>query len=451
MLLTAETRYGKVSGVRSNAGFALYRGIPYAKPPVGELRWKAPEEPDKWEGTRVCDTYGNACGQFDRWNDATDDINDDSGHPYIRINNYPYPPKMSEDCLYLNIYTPAETVDDRLPVLFYIHGGGCQQWYGSDYEYCGDNFCRQGCIVVTINYRLNVFGFFVHPELARESGHDASGNYGLMDQIAALKWVYENIAAFGGDPENITVFGQSSGGRSTLSVLCSPLSEDYVRRASIQSAGGLKTVMGSRPRNEMEKLGERFMEMTGCCSIQEMRQLDWQTLRDYNDQLGFAEGFNIYPDGYVLPEETDDTILSGKLKDTEIIIGCTADEGYNDKQPLFGINMYQQVMDFAEELRKQGRDRIYTYVFDRQQPGDDAGVPHSCDNRYQFGTLDASWRPYDENDWALSLTMQKYWANFARSGDPNGDDLPHWQPYSTDRESLRLTCPHCEMIKLKEK
>ncbi len=253
MIRTVKTKYGILEGVTSNGGFALFRGIPYAKPPVGELRWRAPEEPEPWEGVRVCDTYGDACMQYDRWGTATDDVVDDSGHPYILMPNYPYPPKMSEDCLYLNIYTPAESAEDRLPVLFYIHGGGCQQWYGSDYEYCGDGFCRQGCILVTINYRLNVFGYYVHPELAAESGHDASGNYGLMDQIAALKWVYENIAGFGGDPDNITCFGQSSGGMSTRAALCSPLAKNYIRRASIQSAGGLGMFSLDKTRAEMEE------------------------------------------------------------------------------------------------------------------------------------------------------------------------------------------------------
>ncbi len=451
MILKTEIKYGKVAGVLSNEGYALYRGIPYAKPPVGELRWKAPEEPDKWQGIRACDTYGNACAQFDRWGTAVDDVTDDTGHPYIHIANYPYPPQMSEDCLYLNIYTPAESTEDRLPVMLYIHGGGCQQWYGSDYEYCGDNFCRQGCILVTINYRLNVFGFFVHPELAEESGHDASGNYGLMDQIAALKWVYENISAFGGDRNNITVFGQSSGGRSTLSVLCSPLAKGLVRRVSIQSAGGLGTVMGSRPRQEMEALGKRFMQMVGCNSIAEMRQLPWQTLRDANDKLGFFAGFNIYPDGYVLPEETDEVITSGQLKNAEIIIGCTADEGYNDKPPVFGTNMYVEVQRFAEELRKQGRNNVYTYVFDQLQPGDDVGVPHSCDNRYQFGTLDGSWRPYAAEDWKLSSEMQKYWASFARTGDPNCEGNEHWEPYADNCRSMRLSGSGCKMVERKQK
>ena len=156
MISQVMTKYGALEGVRSNAGYALFRGVPYAAPPVGPLRWRPPQEPTPWEGVRVCDTFGPACCQFDRWHTATDDITDDTGHAYVHMPNYPYPPEMSEDCLYLNVYTPAETAHDKLPVMMYIHGGGLQQWYGSDYEYCGDGFCAQGVILVSRNWRPRV-------------------------------------------------------------------------------------------------------------------------------------------------------------------------------------------------------------------------------------------------------------------------------------------------------
>ena len=331
MIELVNTRYGILKAVRSNAGYSLFRGVPYAKPPVGDLRWKAPEEPEKWEGVRLCDRYGDACAQFDRWSSATDDVTDDSEHPYIKIKNYPYPPNMSEDCLYLNIYTPAESKEDRLPVMIYIHGGGLQQWYGSDYEYCGDNFCKNGCILISVTYRLNIFGFFVHPELARESGYDTSGNYGIMDQIQALKWVYENIEGFGGDPDNITVFGQSAGGRCSLALACSPLSRDMVRRISVQSAGGIGSIMADFSREKQEKMGLELMQSLNCSSIAEMRKLKWEVLRDANDKLGFFDGFNLYTDGYVIPEDIDRTLYNGSFNDIDIIIGCTVDEGANER------------------------------------------------------------------------------------------------------------------------
>ncbi|MBQ1303383.1 MAG: carboxylesterase family protein [Erysipelotrichaceae bacterium] len=446
MIELVKTKYGTLKAVKSNAGYSLFRGVPYAKPPVGELRWRAPEEPEKWDGIRLCDRYGDACAQFDRWSSATDDVTDDDEHPYINIENYPYPPHMSEDCLYLNIYTPADSKEDKLPVMIYIHGGGLQQWYGSDYEYCGDNFCKNGCVLVSVTYRLNIFGFLVHPELARESGHDASGNYGIMDQIQALRWVYENIEGFGGDPDNITVFGQSAGGRCSLALACSPLSRDMIRRISVQSAGGIGSIMAEFSREKQEKMGLELMQSLNCSSIDEMRQLKWEILRDANDKLGFFDGFNLYTDGYVIPQDIDRTLYEGSFNDIDIIIGCTIDEGANEKKPMFGSNLVSQSMVLGIRQSEIGRKPVYMYVFARQQPGDDAGVPHSCDNRYQFGTLDGSWRPYDEDDWKLSEIMQKYWAQFARTGDPNQPGLPEWKPFTAEeRLAMRLDAGECAM------
>ncbi len=455
MIDLAVTKYGTYQSVRSNAGFALFRGIAYAKPPIRDRRWKAPEDIEPFEGVKLCDKYGNACAQYDRWDTATDDINDDSGHPYIRIENYPYPPMMSEDCLYLNIYTPAENMNSKLPVMIYIHGGGLQQWYGSDYEYCGDNFCRNGVILVSINYRLNVFGYFCHPELKKESEHNASGNYGLMDQIKAVKWVRDNIEAFGGDPHNLTVFGQSAGGRSSLAVVCSPLSEHAISHVSIQSAGGLGNIMRDSSYETQEKMGIDFMKMCGCDSLEEMRKLDWQTLRDFNDRLGIFKGFNMCTDGYVLPEDIETMIVNNTMDDIDVIIGCTADEGVNEKEPMFGTNTFAQVRAFAKTKYLNNCKKSFVYVFDRKQPGDDAGVSHSCDNRYQFGTLDGSWRPYTKEDYDLSKQMTAYWSSFAKSGDPNGEGLPNWDSYDEEEKVMKLCVegPHMEKYedrKLKE-
>ncbi len=447
MIKTVQTKYGTLEGVESNAGYALFRGIPYAAPPVGELRWRAPRDPESWEGVRVCDTYGPACAQFDRWDVAVDDVTDDTGHPYIRIPNYPYPPRMDEDCLYLNVYTPASSPDERLPVMMYIHGGGLQQWYGSDYEYCGDKLCAQGVVVVSITYRLNVFGFFTHPELAAESESGTSGNYGIMDQIQALKWIRENIAGFGGDPYNITCFGQSGGARATAAICCSPLARGYVAHASIQSGGGIGGGMPSLPREAMEKKGVEFMKAVGCGSIAEMRVLGWRELRDANDRLGgMMNGFNMYTDGWVLPRDIDECFANGLDRNVDVIIGCTVDEGANDKQNRFGRNTFASVLALADRRAAAGNKPVYVYVFDREQPGgDNVGVPHSCDNRYQFGTLDGSWRPYEQADWDLALTMQRYWANFARTGNPNGEGLAEWQVTTGGYRAMRLAAEGCAM------
>ena len=220
--------------------------------------------------------------------------------------------------------------------MMYIHGGGLQEWYGSDYEYCGDGFARHGCVLVTITYRLNVFGYLAHPELVAESEHNASGNYGLMDQIQALKWVHENIEGFGGDPNNITVFGQSAGGRSVQAICCSPLTEGLVKHASIQSAGGVNVAFGGVSREEMEQRGISFMESLSCSSIAEMRALPWQTVRDamvnMQKEGGFRRGFNLYADGWVLPYDIDESVIKGLNHDVDCIIGRTVNEGANEKK-----------------------------------------------------------------------------------------------------------------------
>lgn len=447
MLDIVKTKYGYVKAVASNAGYALFRGISYAKPPVDELRWKAPQEVEPWDGIRVCDTYGPACMQYDRWASATDDVTDDSGHPYIKIKNYPYPPKMSEDCLYLNIYTPATSDKDNLPVCFYIHGGGLQQWYGSDYEYCGDNFCKQGCIVVSITYRLNVFGYFSHPDLDKENEFNSSGNYGLLDQICALKWVYENIECFGGDKNRIMCFGQSAGGGSTLAALCSPLNKNYIKRVSLQSSNGLTGLVEAVSKKQIQEKGIKYMKACGCDSIEEMRQLDAEYLRDKNDELfGMFGGFGLNVDGYVLEDDPSIILVNGKCEDVDMIVGCTIDEGGNNKPPMFGVNLCASIIALCKKQLLNNHKPIYSYVFARVQPGDDAGVPHSCDNRYQFGSLDGCWRPYEEKDYELSHKMNKYWSNFAKYGNPNGEGLEVWEPYTKDKPlQIKLDINRCEM------
>lgn len=449
MIRIAETKFGTLEGTVSNGGFALFRGIRYAAPPIGQLRWKPPAPPESWEGVKVCDTFGPICPQKDR------SLMDETGHPIVLVKNYPYPPRIDEDCLFMNIYTPAKDSGDRLPVMIYFHGGGVQEHFGSDYEYCGDGFCRHGVILVSINYRLNVFGYFVHPELAAESEHDASGNYGLMDQIAAIRYVKENIAAFGGDPDNITVFGQSGGGRSVQAICSSPLSKGLYQHASIHSAGGLCTVFAGRTREQMEAHGIAFMKRCGCQSVAQMRALPWQTILAHNLQMvaegGFQSTFNIYPDGYVLPVSIEDAILEGMDHDVDYIMGCTIDEGHDGSSGFRGMNMCASIRGWAGMRLKNRKSPVYVYCFDRPQPGGNIGTPHSCDVRYLFGTIDGTWRPYVREDYELSEKMLTYWSNFAKTGNPNCEALPYWKPYLEDELELRLSIDGCEMVDYDQK
>lgn len=443
MIERAQTRYGVVQGTVSNAGFALFRGIPYAAPPVGKLRWRPPQPPASWTGIRICDRFSAIGPQRER------PMKDETGHPIVHIKNYPYPPDIDEDCLYLNIYTPARSPEDKLPVMIYFHGGGVQEHYGWDYEYCGDGFCRHGVVLVNLNYRLNVFGYFAHPELAAESPYGASGNYGTMDQIAAIRYVKENIAAFGGDPDNITIFGQSGGGRSVQAICCSPLAKGLFRHASIHSAGGLSTSFAGKTRTEMEARGLAFMRRCGCKNLQELRALDWKTVLRHNlemvDEEGFQGTFNIYADGYVLPTSIEMAVLQGQCHDVDYIMGCTVDEGHNDKPSRFGGNMCASIRGFAKALLDNGKKPAYVYCFDRPQPGDDIGTPHSCDVRYLFGTIDGTWRPYLREDYLLSETMLTYWSNFAKTGNPNGPELPVWKPFEEAGLEMRLSIEGCAM------
>lgn len=439
MLTLAETRYGVVEGVRSNGGFTLFRGIPYAAPPVGDKRWRAPEPPKPWTGVRKCDAFGAIAPQGPR------PEKDETGHPIIHVPNYPYPPRIDEDCLYMNIYTPAESAEDKLPVFLYYHGGGGQEHFGSDYEYCGDGFCSRGVIQVTVNYRMNVFGYLAHPELEKENEAHASGNYGTMDQIQALRFVKENIAAFGGDPENITIAGQSAGGNSVEVICCSPLAKGLFQRASIHSAPHLP----ARSKEAVEEMGLRFMRSLGCRSIEEMRHLPWQRLVEQNLRNIREDRANSFfymcVDGLVLQESVLSAFRSGRNADVPYIMGATVDEGHDGQRALFGTLIARDLRVLASCQSKAGRQPVYFYCFDRPQPGDSIGTPHSCDIRYLFGTLDGTWRPYDAQDYLLSERMIDYWTSFARSGNPNHGALPAWDCFAKEHLEMRLSAEGCAM------
>lgn len=448
MIRYAKTKYGTLESVVSNAGFALFRGVRYAKPPVGDLRFAPPQEPDSWEGVRRCDTYGAAAPQ------GPLDLHEGDGHLKKVMPGYPYPPEIDEDCLFLNVYTPARSAGDKLPVMFFIHGGGFQNWYASCYEHSGDGLAGHGVVVVTIHYRMNVFGFFSHPDLKAESPSGCCGNYGILDQIQALRWVRENISAFGGDPENITIFGQSAGAISVQVLCCSPLARGLFRRAAMHSGGGLYTSRLDTKKSAMEPISLEFMDFCGCGSLEELRAMPWQVLEQHSleFQRFLGKSFTLCVDGYVQPETMEQSLKRKTMQHVDILLGCTIDEGFTEKEgAVTGIAVFLQtlcpsVRAFARVLPEQGYKTPYVYCFDRPQPGDAIGTPHSCDNRYVFGSLAESWRPYEERDYALSREMMTYWTNFARTGDPNGEGLSLWEPFDSRGLEMRLCAEGCKMV-----
>ncbi len=439
MIGKAETKQGVYASVKSPAGYALFRGIRYGR----AERFKAPVFPERFNGVRLAGSFGPVSPQ------PPFSPDDETGRPRKQMEGYPYPPEMSEDCLFLNVYTPAETPEDRLPVLFYIHGGGFQTWYGSCYEYCGDGFCGKGAVVVTINYRLGVFGFFAHKELREESGRGTSGNYGLMDQLLALQWVRENIARFGGDPDNVTIMGQSAGAMSVQMLCSNPLAEGWFRHAAMHSGAGLRSIMPDDDMESAEKSGEAFLRYCGAESVEDLRKMPWEELEEKSLVFGRENRMMFAPvvDGCFYKAHAETCVRKHLMHDVDYLMGSTIDEGYRPDTPvpLFAM-MTPNMRAFAKLLIAEGYKAPYLYTFDRPQPGDDnAGTPHSCDNRYLFKSLAESHRPYDESDYRLADVMEDYWYSFAKTGDPNGEGRPGWTAFDKGFLQMHLTAGGCAM------
>ncbi len=418
-----ETKYGKIDGV-NHGWYTEYLGVPYAKSPVGELRWKAPQPMEAYEGVYQAVRFPSKAmqgeGSVPPWDkDFYDDPN--------------YIPKTSEDCLYLNIYVPKGAKD--CPVAFWIHGGAFRGGNASEKEFDGAEYCRRGVIFVSIQYRLGLFGFLAHPWLTVEAG--TSGNYGTLDQIAALKWVYENIAAFGGDPENITVFGQSAGAMSVQTLISSPLTGNIIKRAIMQSGGsygdGLHTNTTLR---EQESYGQVLSEILQVSSLSEMREMSAEEIfaafgSFMQKMQKVAKGLFLGPtiDGYVLPEGYYELMDNGAIKDIPYMLGSTKDDimaapnGVPEKESL----LYRGAVAFSRKLEELGRDPAYIYYFTRDLPGDEQGAWHSAELWYTMGTLPRCWRPWTAGDYELAGRILDYWTNFMKKGDPNAEGLPKWK------------------------
>jgi len=449
----------------------VYRGIPYAAPPVGDLRWKAPQAPASWQGVRQATEFSNACWQ--------------TPYPAAAAIYQTKLPSLSEDCLYLNIWTPAKSAKDRLPVMVWIHGGGFTRGFAGTRSYDGEALARKGAVIVTINYRLGVFGFFAHPALSAESGHHASGNYALLDQIAALEWVKKNIAAFGGDPGRVTIFGESAGSWAVNILMASPLAKGLFQRAIGESGGSfspMKTLADAE--KEGEKLAASLVSPAADKAESAQSSPDRNILKTLRAKPA-EEVLKSYEtdtvraivDGWVLPQDLATIFSQGKQNDVPLIVGYNADEGTtlapqaaNLKAVMFVGGVYQRYGAQADQLlkvypagsdeqavtsfyaayrdqvfgwemrtwaraaTKTGHQPAYLYYFSRRPPGpqsDRLRAFHAAEIAYVFGTF--VWPfPWEDTDKKLSDAITSYWVNFAATGNPNGGSLPKWPAYTAN-------------------
>lgn len=454
-----RTDAGPVSGkAGTHPGVRVYRGIPFAAPPIGDLRWKAPRPVAPWKAVREAAEFGPACPQ--------------KAYPEGSIYHSQLP-KMSEDCLTLNVWTAAKSDRERRPVMVWIYGGGFTRGASSISAYDGDNLAAKGVVLVSFNYRLGVFGFFAHPELTAESEHHASGNYAMLDQIAALQWVQKNIGAFGGDPKRVTIFGESAGSEAVNVLVASPLAKGLFARAIGESGAAFFPLATLA---EAEKAGQAAAEAQGAAkdAAKILRAKPADDLLKAMD----AEKFSQPPvDGWVLPQDVYTIFSQGKQNDVALLAGFNADEG-KSLAPLpslvtaevlltrvkarYGgategfLKLYPMTDDqqahasFYSAYRDQvfgwgmrtwarmgtrtGHAPSYLYYFTRVPPGPQAaryGAFHAAEIAYVFGNF--TWPfPWEETDRKLSDTIMGYWVNFAAKGDPNGEGLPPWPAYSAD-------------------
>jgi len=473
------TTYGQISGLTEN-GVDIYKGIPYAAPPVGKMRWHPPQPPPAWKGVRTCDQFGAEAPQA----------------PYAQDSLFYRPPAPnSEDCLYLNVWTDATPGKNR-PVMVWIHGGALTRGSGATSAYDGSNLARKGVVVVTINYRLGPLGFLAHPELSAESENKSSGNYGILDQIAALKWVQKNIAAFGGNPDNVTIFGESAGSFSVCALTATPLAAGLFHRAIGQSGGSfgpmphLNKSFEKRPSGE--EMGLAFAKAAGADSLAALRAMPAAKLIEVAEKFprltpDAAYRSTIIVDGWVLPAEIRELVAQGKHNDVPLLLGSNAKEMTTltpkavvpttvaglqktlatqfDEAAIAEINkLYPAATDaeagdaflavmgdraFGIQMRAWariasagGKSPAYLYSFTHVPPMPDSkylGAYHAAEIVYVFKNIAGSDRvTYGPDDTKVSEAVSQYWVNFATTGDPNGANLPEWPKYDAETQPAMI-------------
>ncbi len=451
---------GLVQGT-SEDGLTVYRGVPFAAPPVGDLRWRAPQPAAKWEGVKPTTRFGPTPIQGSR-----------NG------------PGMSEDCLYLNVWTPAKSTNDHIPVLVWIYGGGFGGGATSDPNYSGEKLARKGVVFVSIAYRVGQLGFLAHPELSAETTNHVSGNYGLLDMIAGLQWVRKNIAAFGGDPNQVTIFGESAGGIAVSMLCASPQARGLFHGAISQSGGSFgpprpTTFPGENLKRlpDAERAGEAYARSAGASSIAELRKIA-------PDKLPAGRGLGMsWPiiDGGVIPDDQHKLYEAGRYNDLPILIGYNSDEGASFSPPKtpedYIAGVKTRYGKFAEGLIKAypvgtntvpktardlmrdaafgwhtwswarlqaqtGKSKVFYYYFDQHpdfpegSPRAGYGSPHAADVSYVFQHLNPKNPQTTKADLDISDAMSTYWVNFAKHGDPNGDGVPAWPAFSASNPQV---------------
>lgn len=491
-----KTANGILEGTIAEGGIRIFRGVPFAAPPVGDLRWKAPQPAKNWEGVRKADQFGPRAMQLPVFGDMN-----------FRSDG------MSEDCLYLNVWTPAgaeqeSLPQDRLPVMVYFYGGGFMAGDGSEPRYDGESIAREGIVAVTVNYRLGVFGFLAHPDLTKESLHNASGNYGLMDQSAALHWVKENIAAFGGDSEKITIAGESAGSFSVNAQMASPLSKELIAGA-IGESGSMLALQPTTTLAQAEQQGVAFANTIGAGSLDELRAMPAPELLKRAGEEGMPRFWPIV-DGYFLPRSPREIFEAGEQAQVPLLAGWNSEEmnaGFllrgqaptpenyasavqrqfpehaDEVLALYPASTEEEVVESATDLAgdlfiaystwkwidmhsKTAEAPVYRYMYARPRPpmtpemgnarpglaggveenSDEAdnqppparGAVHSAEIEYALGNLDSNKVfAWTEEDHKVSEIMKNYFANFIKTGNPNGPGLPEW-PEANSGDKVQL-------------
>lgn len=462
----------------AETGLDMFLGIPFAKPPIGDLRWKAPQAAEPWEGILETKSFGPSPVQTNVFGDM--EFRSDT---------------ISEDCLYLNVWTPTLNNSESLPVLVYFYGGGFVAGDGSEPRYDGASMAQKGMVAVTVNYRLNIFGFFAHPELSEEAPYHASGNYGLLDQYAALEWVQQNIAAFGGDPEKVTIAGESAGSISVSAQMASPLSKDLIAGAIGESGAAINPTLAPVPLAEAEKIGKEFAENAGYHSLEELRALSTEEIFGaYNESKRF--GFPSVIDGYFFPKSLPEIFRAGEQAQVPLLLGWNSaeipgmafmqgqpytEENYVKKVKEVYPDEYEKVLELYPhgspkevelsatalasdrfiaystwkwfDLHRKNSDQpVYRYLYSKLRPPLEdetlesglaggtvkkdenaptqpkpVGAPHAAEIEYAMGNLHLiDTYAWTEEDFKASETMQNYFANFVLTGNPNGKGLPQW-------------------------